>query len=60
MSVFLVCSCFIVIIWKAYFPPLNFSDGYLDCIHFRGLCILDYLLILREKTCIIVMCFTTK
>ena len=60
MSVFLVCSWFFVIIWKAYFPSLNFSNGYFDCIHFRGLCILDYLLILREKAFIIVMCFMTK
>ena len=42
---------------ESIFPSLNFSDGYLDCVHFRGLCILDYLLILREKTFIIVMCF---
>ena len=60
MSVFLVCSWFFVIIWKAYFPSLNFSGGYFDCVHFRGLCILDYLLILREKPFIIVMCFMTK
>ena len=57
---FLCVHPFIVTIWKAYFPSLNFSGSYLDCIHFRRLCILDYLLILREKTFIIVMCFMKK